>query len=82
MVFKTWFCRQVDLPALVKHGEAGLDRGISTAGAVPVHVLIRVPKSVLKIQFFSSSPDNPTPLLLLLSVLSYRISPADLKKQL
>jgi hypothetical protein len=42
MVFKTWFCRQVDLPALVKHGEAGLDRGISTAGAAPVLVLLSV----------------------------------------
>jgi hypothetical protein len=39
MVYKTWFCRQVDLPALVKHGEAGLDRGINTAGTAPVLVL-------------------------------------------
>jgi hypothetical protein len=65
MVFKIWFCRQVDLPALVKHGEAGLDRGISTAGAAPVLVLTRVLKSVLKIQLVSSNQDTSTPLLLL-----------------
>jgi hypothetical protein len=52
MVFKTWFFRQVDLPALVKHGEAGLDRGISTAGAAPALVLIRGPKFVLKYSSF------------------------------
>jgi hypothetical protein len=52
MVFKPWFCRQVDLPALVKHGEAGLDRGISTAGAAPVFVLLRVHKFFKKYSNF------------------------------
>ncbi len=50
IVYKTWFCRQVDLPALVKHGEAGLDRGISTAGAAPVLVLIKSSKISFKAQ--------------------------------